>query len=281
MSESAEREARFLAVLEAAEHYLSCQHELASAIRAGFFSLARARYQMGTAKLCATYAPSSPPPPPRSGATPPAPSCHQVCLGPMYLRALLIVLIVCRWDFRSIRLLCRPHGVCGAVSQLCSIHRTLQCAATSVNNFSAFCAGPPDRCPMMDATWYHWQVSGTDDTRSELIASGDSLPAPSIQSKADGFSSSLIADLALRYASSSLADGGAHSGRAAEQAQPQPQLQHKASPLQWFGVLVSPHLRETAADFSSAVAAVEKLAAAQQKLCSLLADHVQCGQFTS
>ena len=69
MTDAADREAGFLAVLEAAEQYLQCQHELARVLRAGFFALARARYQMGPSKVrCFTAARHRiTPPPPRRG----------------------------------------------------------------------------------------------------------------------------------------------------------------------------------------------------------------------
>ena len=51
MTDAADREAGLLAVLEAAEDYLHCQHELAGVLRAGFFRLASARYQMGPTKV--------------------------------------------------------------------------------------------------------------------------------------------------------------------------------------------------------------------------------------
>jgi len=62
MTDAADREAGFLAVLEAAEEYLQCQHELSCVLRAGFFGLARARYQMGPSKV--RYASLTRPPPP-------------------------------------------------------------------------------------------------------------------------------------------------------------------------------------------------------------------------
>ena len=113
-------------------------------------------------------------------------------------------------------------------------------------------------------------MSRTGDTHSDLNDSGHSLTTKASRVQAAEFSSSLIADLASRYAGTGLSDGGSHPDRSAEQGQPQ--QQQKPSPLQWFGVMVSPHLRQTAADFTAAVTAVEKLAAAQQKLCTLLAE---------
>ena len=89
------------------------------------------------------------------------------------------------------------------------------------------------------------------------------MPAPA---KHEEFSSSLLADLASRYTSSGLSD--------AVSARDRPggfQQRHAKLPLQWFGVMVSPDLRQAADDFSSAVTALEKLAAAHQRLHHSLA----------
>jgi len=113
------------------------------------------------------------------------------------------------------------------------------------------------------------QVSRTADDEDESGAKlgGVSADLPAAAAMAGEFSSSLMADLASRYASNGLSDATVPAERPhKEKAQ-----QHKsASPLQWFGVMVSPDLRKAADDFSSAVEAVEKLAAAQQRLCQLV-----------
>lgn len=113
------------------------------------------------------------------------------------------------------------------------------------------------------------QVSRTaaDDDESSATHGGVSADLSDAAAMAGEFSSSLMADLASRYASNGISDAKVPSERAhTEKAQ-----QHKsASPLQWFGVMVSPDLRKAADDFSSAVEAVEKLAAAQQRLCQLV-----------
>ena len=120
------------------------------------------------------------------------------------------------------------------------------------------------------------QVSRTSDGNDEVSATNSRVNADLTAPAAlpEEFSSSLLADLASRYASTGLSDAKipperAHAGKAQQHV--------TASPLQWFGVMVSPDLRKAANDFSSAVEAVEKLAAAQQRLCQLL-DGVQSGQ---
>ena len=128
----------------------------------------------------------------------------------------------------------------------------------------------------MQSVDMHLQVSRTTDDDDEGRATDSRVSAdlPASAAMSEEFSSSLLADLASRYASTGLSDAKTPS----ERAHGAKARQHKSvSPLQWFGVMVSPDLRKAADDFSSAVEAAEKLAAAQQKLCRLL-DGAQSGQ---
>ncbi|KAL4855165.1 hypothetical protein ACK3TF_004159 [Chlorella vulgaris] len=256
MSSPTNREKLFSDTLDAAEEYLQLQHALGEALRAGFLSLAQARYAMGADRVSSLQIPST-----LSATARVTTAGEWFALIPNDMLPLVIA-------GGNLNLLLQEPSSAAAPAPSHSPPsphaQDVPATSTSVPEAAAGalqdCAGPP-AAPAVEA-------SGSADPASHGLE--QQLQQLRLAAESHHQSNNLMEQLAAKYC----CDGAGTlpspddplSGGAAVDDEQYAEVAKPGKPLHWFGSLVAPSLREAEGHFGRALAAAVQAANAQRRL---------------
>ncbi|KAI3429668.1 hypothetical protein D9Q98_005753 [Chlorella vulgaris] len=240
MPSPTDREKLFSDTLDAAEDYLQLQHALGESLRAGFLSLAQARYAMGADRVSSLQIPST-------------------------LSATARVTTAAGGNLDLLLQEPSPAGAPAPSHSPPSPHaQDVPAASTSIPEAAAGalqdCAGPPAALAV--------EASGSAEPASHGLE--QQLQQLRLAAESHHQSDNLMEQLAAKYC----CDGAGTlpspddplSGGAAADDEQYAEVAKPGKPLHWFGSLVAPSLRDAEGHFGRALAAAVQAANTQRKL---------------
>ncbi|PRW60365.1 coiled-coil domain-containing 115 isoform X1 [Chlorella sorokiniana] len=251
MSESAFEEA-----LDAAQEYLALQEALGAALRAGFLSLAQARYSMGADRVSALQLPA-----------------HMTATARLQTDQGKLGLV--RMEPKA-RLAASSSGTSSRSSAAGAANDSAAASSTESIPDSADAAPAEDKTNAAQAAQPALQAAAQGSGAQQQQSGGEPGDVAALLQRMQLLaqqSDSLVDELAAKYCSgdgdakaSGAAAAPSSSGAGGDLDGEYEEVAHPSRPLHWFGSLVAPSLRDAEGHFCRALELVVQAANAQAAL---------------